>query len=125
MLLLQLLLLLLLQLQNIVHNVLINTYRVTRAYQVILQKVTSILRRSVDSLPSRLYNYTQAKEKAFSYYIAAEFSGSSLTQQLIVGDGETYRGYFNAPLKPVSVYRIYFRAATQGLNGVSIAQKLK
>jgi hypothetical protein len=41
-------------------------------------------------------------------YIAAEIVVVQHQQPFVVGDGKTYGGYYNAPLKPENSYRIWF-----------------
>ena len=53
------------------------------------------------------------------YYIAARFvrDEQQVPKKFVLGDGETYGGYTNAPLEPMTKYKVYVRAATE-VNGV-------
>ena len=53
------------------------------------------------------------------YYLAARFERDKgqVPRKFVLGDGETYGGYNNAPLEPMTEYKVYVRAATE-VNGV-------
>ena len=49
------------------------------------------------------------------YYLAARFERDKgqVPRKFVLGDGETYGGYNNAPLEPMTKYKVYVRAATE------------
>ena len=49
------------------------------------------------------------------YYIAARFNRDKgqVPRKFVLGDGEIYGGYNNAPLEPMTEYKMYVRAATK------------
>jgi hypothetical protein len=75
-------------------------------------------------LPSKLENNTMATKFCLSPYITAEIPGSSLVPNLTIGDGQYYNGYYNAPLAPGSMYKIFARVVTKATDGVSIVESL-
>ena len=59
------------------------------------------------------------------YYIAARFKRDKeqVPRKFVVGDGEIYGGYINAPLEPSckTDHKAYVKAATE-VNGVSLRE---
>lgn len=60
-----------------------------------------------DSPPrTRLPDYNSCKESTFClFYVTAEIEGYHVT----VGDGMLYNGYYNAPLEPDTMYKVFTR----------------
>ena len=58
------------------------------------------------------------------YYIAARFDRhkEQVPRKFVLGDGEVYGCYNNAPLEPMTNYKVYVRAATE-VNGVRNTKK--
>ncbi|XP_069081226.1 receptor-type tyrosine-protein phosphatase U isoform X1 [Pleurodeles waltl] len=74
--------------------------------------------------------YDDSMVKGVSHYFGAELPPSSLPEAtpFIVGDNQTYNGYWNPPLEPKKAYLIYFQARSHlkgetRLNCVRIARK--
>uniref|UniRef100_A0A670ZM41 protein-tyrosine-phosphatase n=1 Tax=Pseudonaja textilis TaxID=8673 RepID=A0A670ZM41_PSETE len=64
--------------------------------------------------------FDDAMSRGLVHYFGAELSPGSLTEAkpFIVGDNQTYNGYWNPPLEPKKAYLIYFQAMSN-LKGVS------
>ena len=77
-------------------------------------------RRAVKNFPSSVTNYSAAVKNGDKYYIAAEFTAANLPKEFVVGDGKTYSGYRNAPLKPGTMYAVHVRVIAVDENGVNI-----
>ena len=84
-----------------------------------MEKVATVSKRSTSSLPGNILNYKEAMANGNRYYIAARFvrDEQQVPKKFVLGDGETYGGYTNAPLEPITKYKVYVRAATE-VNGV-------
>ncbi|KAK3696715.1 hypothetical protein QZH41_013070, partial [Actinostola sp. cb2023] len=83
------------------------------AHQVIVESLGTYAKRSVDPLPKHVYQYKKAKKIGSRFYVAAEFRGPKLSETFVVGDGKLYHGFYNAPLKPATRYRVYVRGVTK------------
>ena len=84
-----------------------------------MEKVATVSKRSTSSLPETILGYKEAMASGDQYYIAARFERDKeqVPRRFVLGDGETYGGYNNAPLEPMTKYKVYVRAATE-VNGV-------
>ena len=84
-----------------------------------MEKVETVSKRSTSSLPETIPGYKEAMANGDQYYIAARFERDKeqVPRKFVLGDGETYGGYKNAPLEPMTKYKLYVRAATE-VNGV-------
>ena len=84
-----------------------------------MEKVTTVSKRSTSSLPETIRDYNEAMANGDRYYIAARFEREKeqVPKKFVLGDGEIYGGYKNAPLEPMTKYKVYVRAATE-VNGV-------
>ena len=80
-------------------------------------------RRQAPFLPEDISGYDDAEANGDYVYIAAQFERGKLPAKLVLGNGKTYDGYENAPLKPETRYKAYVRGVTQH-NGVSPHQFL-
>ena len=82
-----------------------------------MEKVETVSKRSTSSLPDNIVGYKEAIANGDQYYLAARFEREQVPRKFVLGDGETYGGYNNAPLEPMTKYKVYVRAATE-VNGV-------
>ena len=84
-----------------------------------MEKVATVSKRSTSPLPDTILGYKEAMANEDQYYIAARFDRDKeqVPRKFVLGDGETYGGYNNAPLEPMTKYKVYVRAATE-VNGV-------
>ena len=85
-----------------------------------MEKVATVSKRSTfDPLPEIILDYKGAMASRNRYYIAAKFNRDKeqVPRKFVLGDGEIYGGYNNAPLEPMTKYKMYVRAATE-VNGV-------
>ena len=84
-----------------------------------MEKVETVSKRSTSPLPETIPGYKEALANGDQYYIAARFERDKeqVPRKFVLGDGETYGGYKNAPLEPMTKYKLYVRAATE-VNGV-------
>ena len=84
-----------------------------------MEKVATVSKRSTSPLPETIPGYKEALANGGQYYIAARFERDKeqVPRKFVLGDGETYGGYKNAPLEPMTKYKLYVRAATE-VNGV-------
>ena len=84
-----------------------------------MEKVATVSKRSTSSLPDNILGYKEAMANGDQYYLAARFERDKgqVPRKFVLGDGETYGGYSNAPLEPMTEYKVYVRAATD-VNGV-------
>ena len=84
-----------------------------------MEKVATVSKRSTSSLPETILDYKEAIARGDRYYIAARFERDKeqVPRKFVLGDGEIYGGYYNAPFKPMTKYKVYVRAATE-VNGV-------
>jgi len=84
-----------------------------------VEKVATVSKRSTSSLPETILDYNEAMANGDRHYIAARFDRDKeqVPRKFVLGDGETYGGYKNAPLEPMTKYKVYVRAATE-VNGV-------
>ena len=80
-----------------------------------MEKVTTVSKRSTSSLPETIRDYNEAMANGDRYYIAARFEREKeqVPKKFVLGDGEIYGGYKNAPLEPMTKYKVYVRAATE------------
>ena len=76
-------------------------------------------RRETSPLPEKIYGFEEAQTNGDRFYIAAVFERRKLPVEFVLGNGKTYGGYENAPLKPGTRYKMYVRGVTER-NGVSI-----
>nr|XP_023019211.1 putative tyrosine-protein kinase Wsck [Leptinotarsa decemlineata] len=53
-----------------------------------------------------LYSYHEANKNGLAYYIAAEINPKDINRVFVVGDGQSYGNYYNAPLDPNINYNI-------------------
>ncbi|KAM7435431.1 hypothetical protein ABFA07_014659 [Porites harrisoni] len=88
------------------------------AHEVVVEKVGTVSKRSTSSLPDNILGYKEAMANGDQYYLAARFERDKgqVPRKFVLGDGETYGGYNNAPLEPMTEYKVYVRAATD-VNG--------
>ena len=79
-----------------------------------MEKVATVSKRSTSSLPETILDYKEAMANGDRYYIAARFERDKeqVPRKFVLGDGEIYGGYKNAPLEPMTKYKVYVRAAT-------------
>ena len=80
-----------------------------------MEKVATVSKRSTSSLPDNILGYKEAMANGDQYYLAARFERDKgqVPRKFVLGDGETYGGYNNAPLEPMTKYKLYVRAATK------------
>ena len=80
-----------------------------------MEKVATVSKRSTSPLPDNILGYKEAMANGDQYYIAARFDRDKeqVPRKFVLGDGETYGGYKNAPLEPMTKYKVYLRAATK------------
>ena len=80
-----------------------------------MEKVGTVSKRSTSSLPDNILGYKEAMANGDQYYLAARFDRDKeqVPRKFVLGDGETYGGYKNAPLEPMTKYKVYVRAATK------------
>ena len=80
-----------------------------------MEKVATVSKRSTSPLPDTILGYKEAMANEDQYYIAARFDRDKeqVPRKFVLGDGETYGGYKNAPLEPMTKYKVYVRAATK------------
>ena len=90
-----------------------------------MEKVATYSKRSTSSLPDNILGYKEAMANGDQYYLAARFERDKeqVPRKFVLGDGETYGGYNNAPLEPMTKYKVYVRAATE-VNGVRNKKKV-
>lgn len=66
-----------------------------------------------------LKDYNASREDGTQYYIAAELESiGNNTRRILIGDGKTYNGYYNAPLPPNSHIHVAIGVVST-LNGVT------
>ena len=84
-----------------------------------MEKLTTVNKRSTSSLPETILGYKKAMANGDQYYIAARFDRDKeqVPRKFVLGDGEIYGGYNNAPLESMTIYKVYVKAATE-VNGV-------
>ena len=80
-----------------------------------MEKVATVSKRSTSSLPKIILGYKKAMTNGDRYYIAARFDRhkEQVPRKFVLGDGEVYGCYNNAPLEPMTEYKVYVRAATK------------
>ena len=80
-----------------------------------MEKVATVDKRSTSPLPDNILGYKEAMANEDQYYIAARFEREKeqVPKKFVLGDGEIYGGYKNAPLEPMTKYKVYVRAATK------------
>ena len=90
-----------------------------------MEKVATVSKRSTSSLPKIILGYKEAMTNGDRYYIAARFDRhkEQVPRKFVLGDGEVYGCYNNAPLEPMTNYKVYVRAATE-VNGVRNTKKV-
>ncbi|XP_073253393.1 receptor-type tyrosine-protein phosphatase kappa-like [Porites lutea] len=90
------------------------------AHEVVVEKIEIASSCLTSSLPDNILGYKEAMANGDRYYIAARFERDKeqVPRKFVVGDGEIYGDYLNAPLEPSckTVYKAYVRAATE-ING--------
>ena len=84
-----------------------------------MEKVETVSKWSTSSLPEIILDYKEAMANGDQYYISARFERDKeqVPRKFVLGDGEIYGCYRNAPLEPMTKYKVYVRAATE-VNGV-------
>ena len=91
------------------------------AHEVVVEKIEIASICLTSSLPDNILCYNEAMANGDRYSIAAGFERDKeqVPRKFVVGDGEIYGGYMNAPLEPSckTVYNAYVKAATE-VNGV-------
>ena len=94
-------------------------------YRIIVEEISSaasyrISKRGVeDAIRDVRLDFKGAKERDVRAYIAAQLPRDHPYRTFVVGDNNTYEGYYNAPLEPRREYSIWYGAYTV-LDGVSI-----
>ena len=94
-------------------------------YRIIVEETSSaasyrISKRGVeDAIRDVRLDFKGAKERDVRAYIAAQLPRDHPYRTFVVGDNNTYEGYYNAPLEPRREYSIWYGAYTV-LDGVSI-----
>ena len=87
------------------------------AHEVVVEKIEIASSCLTSSLPDNILGYKEAMTNGYRYYIAARFERDKeqVPRKFVVGDGEIYGDYLNAPLEPSckTVYKAYVRAATE------------
>ena len=80
-----------------------------------MEKVATVSKRSTSSLPDIIFGYKEAMANGDRYYIAARFERDKeqVPKKFVLGDEEINGGYKNAPLEPMTNYKVYVRAATE------------
>ena len=82
-----------------------------------VEKIEIVSSCLTSSLPDNILAYKEAMANGDRYYIAARFERDKeqVPRKFVVGDGEIYGDYLNAPLEPSckTVYKAYVRAATE------------
>ena len=78
------------------------------AYQVTVQHLNKISKRSADHQRAMQPVYPGNYADSQSHWIAAEFPHHGLPNTFTVGDNNTYGRYYNAPLAPGNSYGISF-----------------
>ena len=93
------------------------------AHQVVVEKLGKVSKRETASLPEDISGYKEAKANGEKFYIAASFARGTLNgpREFVLGDGNTYGGYKNAPLESETKYKAYIRGVTKD-NGVRTAR---
>ena len=95
------------------------------AHEVVVEKIEIASICLTSSLPDNILCYNEAMANGDRYYIAArsERDKEQVPRKFVVGDGEIYGGYINAPLEPSckTDYKAYVKAATE-VNGVSLRE---
>ena len=95
------------------------------AHEVVVEKIEIASTCLTSSLPDNILCYSEAMANGDRYYIAARFERDKeqVPRKFVVGDGEIYGGYINAPLEPSckTDYKAYVKAATE-VNGVSLRE---
>ncbi|XP_062618540.1 receptor-type tyrosine-protein phosphatase T-like isoform X4 [Saccostrea cucullata] len=87
-------------------------------YRIIVEETSSassyrISKRGVaDGIRDVRLDFKRAKERDIRAYIAAQLPRDHSYQLFIVGDNNTYEGYYNAPLEPRREYSIWYGAYT-------------
>lgn len=94
-------------------------------YRIIVEETSTaasyrISKRGVeDAIRDVRLDFKGAKERDVRAYIAAQLPRDHPYRTFVVGDNNTYEGYYNAPLEPRREYSIWYGAYTV-LDGVSI-----
>ena len=84
-------------------------------HQVVVEKLGKVSKRDTAHLPDDISDYKEAKANGEKLYIAASFTRGTLNgpREFVLGDGNTYGGYKNAPLEPETKYKAYIRGVTK------------
>ena len=94
-------------------------------HEVVVEKIEIASICLTSSLPDNILCYNEAMANGDRYNIAAKFEGDKeqVPRKFVVGDGEIYGGYINAPREPSckTDYKAYVKAATE-VNGVSLRE---
>ncbi|PFX16562.1 Phosphatidylinositol phosphatase PTPRQ [Stylophora pistillata] len=89
-------------------------------HQIIVEMLeTARARRETTSLPVNIYDFEEAETNGDRFYIAAMFERRKLPAEFVLGNGKTYGGYENVPLKPGTRYKVYVRGVTERDGAVS------
>ena len=95
------------------------------AHEVVIEKIEIASSCLTSSLPDNILGYKEAMANGDRYYIAARFERDKeqVPRKFVVGDGEIYGGYINAPRESSckTDYKAYVKAATE-VNGVSLRE---
>ena len=82
--------------------------------------VGKVTKREPVCLPKDDSGYEVAEANGDHFYIAAQFKRGELPVEFVLGNGQIYGDYVNAPLQPETRYKAYFRGVTEH-NGVSFS----
>ncbi|XP_022804805.1 receptor-type tyrosine-protein phosphatase S-like [Stylophora pistillata] len=69
--------------------------------------------RETTALPEDIHGYQRAQINGDRFYITAMFERRKLPAEFVLGNGKTYGGYENVPLKPGTRYKVYVRGVTE------------
>ena len=82
--------------------------------------VGKVSKREAVCLPNDDSGYEVTEANGDRFYISAQFKRGELPVEFVLGNGQTYGDYMNAPLQPETRYKAYFRGVTEH-NGVSFS----
>ncbi|PFX16561.1 Tolloid-like protein 2 [Stylophora pistillata] len=86
----------------------------TCRHQIILEMLgTARALRETTALPEDIHGYQRAQINGDRFYITAMFERRKLPAEFVLGNGKTYGGYENVPLKPGTRYKVYVRGVTE------------
>ncbi|XP_006814820.1 receptor-type tyrosine-protein phosphatase mu-like, partial [Saccoglossus kowalevskii] len=84
------------------------------SYKVVLRTVKEAKRRKRDDYSIldedswQLVDYDSAQQLGTEHYVTAGFDSNALPREFVIGNGELYNEYYNAPLVPGSTYEVFF-----------------